>query len=61
MKRFLLKPRDPDPNIATNIKPDSTAEYGRYLVYAVTNCVACHTKFSLAKMDFDGPHWRAAM
>jgi mono/diheme cytochrome c family protein len=25
-------------------KPDTTAEYGKYLAYSVTNCNGCHTR-----------------
>ena len=61
MKRFLIKPMEPDPLIDRNIQPDSTAAYGRYIAYSVANCVVCHTKFSIKDMDFDGPHFAGGM
>lgn len=39
--RFLIKPASP---AIENIKPDTTAAYGKYLAYNVTNCNGCHTK-----------------
>jgi mono/diheme cytochrome c family protein len=45
LMRFKIKP------IITNeykqylaAKPDTTAEYGKYLAYSVTNCNGCHTQ-----------------
>ena len=61
MKRLLIRPSEPDPLIDRNVQPDSTAAYGRYLAYSVANCVGCHTKFSIQKMDFDGPHFAGGM
>jgi len=42
LMRFLLKPVE-NPMVQ-NVKPDTTAEYGSYLAYNVTNCNGCHTK-----------------
>ena len=39
--RFLVKPVSAN---VENIQPDTTAEYGKYLAYNVTNCNGCHTK-----------------
>ena len=39
--RFLVKPVSAK---VENIQPDTTAEYGKYLAYNVTNCNGCHTK-----------------
>lgn len=41
LMRFLVKPVAPT---VQNIEPDTTAEYGKYLAYNVTNCNGCHTK-----------------
>jgi mono/diheme cytochrome c family protein len=41
LMRFLVKPITPD---VENIDPDTTAAYGKYLAYNVTNCNGCHTK-----------------
>ena len=41
LMRFLIKPATPT---IENIEPDTTAAYGKYLAYHVTNCNGCHTK-----------------
>ena len=41
LMRFLVKPVTPN---IENLKPDTTALYGKYLAYNVTNCNGCHTK-----------------
>jgi mono/diheme cytochrome c family protein len=41
LMRFMVKPADP---VIATIKPDTTAEYGKYLAYHVTNCNGCHTQ-----------------
>ena len=45
---FLVKPIGPSENIPHSVTPDTTAEYGRYLVLNVANCSGCHTKRSLS-------------
>lgn len=41
LMRFLIKPATPT---VENLEPDTTAAYGKYLAYNVTNCNGCHTK-----------------
>jgi mono/diheme cytochrome c family protein len=41
LMRFLIKPASP---VIENVRPDTTAAYGKYLAYNVTNCNGCHTK-----------------
>jgi mono/diheme cytochrome c family protein len=42
LMRFMVKPYG---NVRKNeIKPDTTADYGRYLAYDVAQCYSCHTK-----------------
>jgi mono/diheme cytochrome c family protein len=41
LMRFLIEPVTPT---VENIKPDTSALYGKYLAYNVTNCNGCHTK-----------------
>ena len=41
LMRFMVKPADP---VIASIRPDTTAEYGKYLAYHVTNCNGCHTQ-----------------
>jgi hypothetical protein len=44
MLRFMLKPIiAPEDKKFEVAKPDTTAEYGKYLAYSVTNCNGCHT------------------
>jgi mono/diheme cytochrome c family protein len=38
--RFLIEPVAP---VVSAVRPDTTAEYGRYLAYSVMNCNGCHT------------------
>jgi len=44
VKAFLLKPTGPSGNIPKTIAPDTTAQYGGYLVNYVGNCGGCHTQ-----------------
>lgn len=47
MMRFALKPIIAQENQKFLVtKPDTTAEYGKYLAYSVTNCNGCHTQRS---------------
>jgi mono/diheme cytochrome c family protein len=40
--RFMIKPySDPKPS---ELKPDTTAEYGKYLAFTVGQCNSCHTR-----------------
>jgi mono/diheme cytochrome c family protein len=41
LMRFMVEPAKP---VVQNVTPDSTAEYGKYLAYHVTNCNGCHTQ-----------------
>lgn len=44
MMRFVLKPVIAQENQKFLVtRPDTTAEYGKYLAYSVTNCNGCHT------------------
>lgn len=45
---FLVKPIGPSEKIPHSVTPDTTAEYGRYLVLNVANCGGCHTKRSVS-------------
>ncbi|ANE51714.1 c-type cytochrome [Flavisolibacter tropicus] len=44
IKAFMLKPQGPTEPVRTDLKADSSIEYGRYMVMAVANCNECHTK-----------------
>ncbi|MBO9155220.1 c-type cytochrome [Chitinophaga sp. GCM10012297] len=41
--RFLLKNYEHETPPPAAMKPDTTAEYGKYLAFSVTNCHGCHT------------------
>lgn len=43
IRALALKPVGPDGEVIKTIKPDSTAEYGKYLASSVANCRGCHT------------------
>jgi mono/diheme cytochrome c family protein len=44
VSRFLLKPVLPSPAPAKSVVRDTSAAYGQYLAYSVTNCHGCHTQ-----------------
>ncbi len=48
VKAFMIKPVGPSEIIVARVKPDTTADYGRYLVTNVGNCKGCHTERNLA-------------
>src|SRR5215510_15713331 len=55
VKAFLIKPVGPDGEVSKSVKPDTTAEYGKYLATYVTNCRGCHTSRSLMTGAYTGP------
>ena len=48
VKAYLVKPVGPTGDVPVAIKPDTTAEYGKYLVFSIGNCVGCHTRRDLS-------------
>ncbi|HXU63124.1 MAG TPA: c-type cytochrome [Polyangia bacterium] len=52
---WVLEPRGPSAAPSTDVPPAVTADYGRYLVHNVANCVGCHTKVDLRTGAFAGP------
>jgi mono/diheme cytochrome c family protein len=52
---FVLKPRGPSGPVPKTLPAGPTAEYGRYLVNSVGNCVGCHTKIDMRTGNFIGP------
>ncbi|MDB5197973.1 MAG: cytochrome c [Flaviaesturariibacter sp.] len=56
VKAFLLKPTGPSGSIAKTIAPDTSAQYGRYLVNSVGNCSGCHTQRDAMTGAFIGAH-----
>ena len=54
LRAFALKPVGPDGEVLKAIKPDSSAEYGKYLAGSVANCRGCHTNRDLQTGAFIG-------
>ena len=54
IKAFLIKPVGPDGEVPASVKRDSSAEYGKYLAVAVSNCSGCHTKRDMMTGAFTG-------
>jgi len=52
---FMIKPVGPEAEIVKAVKPDTTAEYGKYLVHYVANCRGCHTNRDLTTGAYIGP------
>lgn len=48
VKAFMVKPVGPNGNIPKSVRPDTSADYGKYLVTNVGNCSGCHTKRNMA-------------
>lgn len=48
VKAFLVKPVGPSEKILASVTPDTTAAYGKYLVFNVGNCSGCHTQRSIS-------------
>ncbi|MBE0538815.1 MAG: cytochrome C [Ignavibacterium sp.] len=56
----MIKPMG-DGNVPTSPKPDSTAEYGKYLAGSVANCRGCHTKRDLMTGGYIGTDYAGQM
>ena len=48
VKAFILKPTGPSGSIPKTIAPDTSVQYGGYLVNYVGNCSGCHTQRGMA-------------
>ena len=48
VKAFMVKPVGPSETIQASVKPDTTEEYGKYIVLNVGNCSGCHTQRSIS-------------
>ena len=58
---FMIKPVGPVGIPVKSIKPDSTAEYGKYLANHVGNCRGCHTNRDMMTGKFIGPDFAGGM
>ncbi len=54
VKAFLLKPLGPNGPNPKTVTPDSTVEYGKYIVWSVANCRGCHTERDMKTGAFIG-------
>jgi len=54
VRAFLIKPVGPDGEVAKSVKPDTTAEYGKYLAHYIANCRGCHTNRNLMTGAYTG-------
>jgi mono/diheme cytochrome c family protein len=57
----VIKPSVPDEPILKSVNEDTTAEYGKYLSYAVANCRGCHTDRDLKSGEFIGIDYAGGM
>ena len=57
MLAFLIKPVGPNGTPPKTVKPDTTAEYGKYLANSISNCRGCHTNRDLKTGAFVGPEY----
>ena len=56
VKAFLLKPTGPSGSIPKKIAPDTSAQYGGYLINYVANCSGCHTQRDMMTGAYIGAH-----
>jgi len=56
VKAFLLKPTGPSGNIPKSVAPDTSAQYGGYLINNVGNCGGCHTQRDMMTGAYIGEH-----
>lgn len=61
VRAFLVKPVGPDGEVAKSVKPDTSAEYGKYLAHYITNCKGCHTNRSLMTGAYIGPEFAGGL
>ena len=57
----MVKPVGPDGDVAKSVKPDTTADYGKYLAHYITNCRGCHTNRSLMTGAYIGPEFAGGL
>jgi mono/diheme cytochrome c family protein len=56
-----IKPSAPDQPVMKSIAEDTTIEYGKYLAYAVANCMGCHTDRDLKTGEYIGKPYAGGM
>ncbi len=55
VRAFMIKPVGPIATPPKAVVPDSSIEYGKYLVWSVANCRGCHTDRDMMTGAFIGP------
>ena len=56
VKAFLLEPTGPSGNIPKSMAPDTSVQYGSYLINSVGNCGGCHTQRDMMTGAYVGEH-----
>lgn len=57
----FLEPQGPTKPPPSELTPERSAAYGRYLAHTVANCHGCHTRRSRITGDFVGPPFAGGM
>jgi mono/diheme cytochrome c family protein len=57
----FLEPQGPTQPPPSDLPPERSAEYGRFLAHTVANCHGCHTRRSKLTGDFIGPPFGGGM
>lgn len=60
-RAYFLAPFAPSGATLAAPTPGRTAEYGRYLVEAVSNCASCHTARNMKTGEYTGPRFGGGM
>ena len=55
VKAWVFEPNAPSGPVPASVKPEPTAEYGKYLANSVANCVGCHTQYDMRTAKPNGP------
>jgi mono/diheme cytochrome c family protein len=53
VRAFMVKPVGPSGTIPKSVRPDTTADYGKYLTTSLADCNGCHTRRNISG-DFIG-------
>lgn len=61
VRAFVLEPIGPEGTPPKAVVPDTTIEYGKYLVHSVANCRGCHTDRNPMTGAFIGPDFAGGM
>ncbi len=62
LKTFgAIKPSQPDKPVMKSVKEDTSVAYGKYLAYAVANCMGCHTDRDMQTGEFIGKEYAGGM